>query len=109
MIALVEQMTTLYDAYGRPVYPGGITVDDVHEAIRAALLADDRDLAHEIATRYDIEQCVFCGDPEPTLTQLPQWGCTKMLCDRCVALATAARSGADLHLYLNGLIRRDVQ
>jgi hypothetical protein len=96
----------LYDAYGREVYPDGVTHDTVRDAIQAASRADDWRLAAEIAMRYrwrDI--CLYCA--EAPATELYQRIGGWPVCEPCKTILEPPFT--DMRIYMDGLFKRDVQ
>jgi len=55
--------TGLVDAHGRPVYEGGLTVDEIVDAATAAASVDNFDLAREIMRRHNLNLCLICRRP----------------------------------------------
>jgi hypothetical protein len=98
----------LFDAYGREVYEGGLTHDDIRDAIQAAALADDFKLAYEIAERYGWNNvCLSCAAVFPTVADLERYGHWPV-CAPC-KVRLEPLNFSDTRLYMQGLISRDVQ
>lgn len=105
-------MALLYDAYGREIYPDGVTHDAIRDAIQAAALADDWKLAYEIACRYGWKSvCIRCAEAPSTETfnshrgQLGGWP----VCAPCKEILDPIPDFSDVKTYAYGLFTRDVQ
>lgn len=60
-------MALLFDALGRKVYESGVIYEDIRDAIQAAALANDFELAYEIAERYGCYNvCLYCAEATST-------------------------------------------
>jgi len=105
----------LYDAYGRVLYEGGLSREDIRDAIQAAALADDWRLADEIATRYGWDDiCRKCAI-EPATTGITV---ERIQVQDSTVVSEAAVCGAceeqlrpkfsEMRSYMHGLIHRTV-
>lgn len=96
-------MALLYDANGREIYEGGVTHDAVRDAIQAAALADEWQLAESIAHRYGwATVCLRCAIKEATELHHDRW----RVCGTC--RADLGISFSDMKLMVDGLIKRTV-
>lgn len=97
----------LYDANGREIYEGGVTHDAIRDAIQAASLADEWRIAEDIANRYGWSQiCLRCAIKSATETFYDRW----RVCGTChEALRVRDFNFSDTKLYMDGLLKRNVQ
>jgi hypothetical protein len=98
----------LYDANGCEVYEGGLTHDDIRDAIQAAALASDFKLAYEIVVRYGWRNiCLNCASvpAEELCQEIGGWP----VCTPCKEKLAPVDDFSDVRFYAQGLIRRDVQ
>ena len=94
----------LFDAQGRPIYPGGITRDDIRDAIQAAALVDDFATAQDIADRYGLDEiCLNCGEKQASETYL-KW----RICKECGTERLERLNFSDTKIFTYGLIHRNV-
>jgi len=97
----------LYDSLGREVYEGGLTHEDVRDAIQAAALANDFQLAHDIAERHGWRNCCLsCASPALSTANYVNAQGSWRVCTACDDKLRPRFS--DAKMMLNGLIKRDV-
>lgn len=104
-------MALLYDANGDEIYEGGITRTDVRAAMQAAILADNWELANEIADRYDLHGlCLACVEALATTFVCPGPSNQRYrVCETCEEKhRPVGIDFSDVKVMMHGLISRTV-
>lgn len=104
-------MALLYDAYGQEVYAGGVTRDAIREAVEAAVLAAEWQIATDIVDRYDLHGvCVACvSAPATTYISDTKSASRWRVCEPCEEKHRPVGIGfGDVQIMLHGLISRTV-
>ncbi len=113
---LIAPATTsgLVDPLGRPIFEGGLTLDDILDAVESACKVGHYHLARDIMRRHGMHVCIQCGS---RISQDNETGfCHRHVCASCgrpvpkdhdAGSAYCARCGP--RTYVQGIINRDVQ
>ena len=103
-------MALLYTADGDEVFAGGLTRADIVAAIQAAAIVEEWSTAQEIADRYGMTTvCLKCAYRSATTTHYcNREGKPWRVCVTCHHDLNP-KNFADTKIYMDGLIKRDVQ
>jgi hypothetical protein len=65
LIIQPERQTALVDPLGRPIFEGGLTIEDIQDAVESAIKVGDYVLARDMMKRHGLHVCIQCGEPVP--------------------------------------------
>jgi DNA-directed RNA polymerase subunit RPC12/RpoP len=106
--------TGLVDPRGRPIFEGGLTVEDIQDAVASAIKVGHFEVARDIMRRHGMHVCLQCSEPIPE--DNTTGFCIRHTCASCggpvpqdheATSAYCTRCGP--RVYMNGIINRDVQ
>ena len=116
-VSLIIQPTVqtgLVDSLGRPIFEGGLTIEDIQDAVESAIKVGHFEIARDIMRRHGLHVCIQCGS---RISEDNETGfCRKHVCAHCgrpilkdheADSACCSRCGP--RMYMNGIINRDVQ
>jgi hypothetical protein len=104
----------IVDSLGRPVYEGGLTIEDIQDAVESAIKVGHFKIARDIMRRHGMHVCIQCGS---RIAKDNETGfCHRHVCASCgepvpknheAGSAFCAKCAP--RMYARGIFTRDVQ